>query len=110
MIPPQINDINHQSDVSGLLFCGAMAVLTFFVSILYFKNKERIYLFYTIFLVCSLIYGFININTPTWVGEILGGYFYANRRVIEPITLLAFSGYVLFAVELVDIRSRSIPC
>lgn len=99
--------INHHPDTSGLLFCGAIAVLAFFVSILYLKNRERIYLFYTVFLVCSLIYGFINISTATWVGELFGGYFYANRRLIEPITLLAFSGYILFAVELVDIGNQS---
>lgn len=103
----RINDINQQSDVNGLLFCGAIAVLAFFVSILYFKNRDRIYLFYTVFLVCSLIYGFININSSTWIGELFGGYFYANRRLIEPITLLAFSGYIFFAVELVDIGNQS---
>src|SRR5690606_35860502 len=95
----QLTDIARQSDVTGLVFCGAMAVLTFFVSILYFKNRERIYLFYALFLVCSLIYGFANIKATTWVGELFGNYFYANRRIIEPITLLAFSAYIFFAVE-----------
>ncbi len=102
-----ITDITHQSDVIGLLFCGAVAVLIFFVSILYLKNKERIYLFYTLFLICSLVYGFINIKTFTWVGQLFDGYFYGNRRIIEPITLLAFSAYIFFAVELVDLRSQS---
>ena len=103
----QVTDIAHQSDVTGLVFCGAVAVLIFFVSILYFKNRERIYLFYTLFLVCSLIYGFINIKTGTWVGELFDDYFYANRRIVEPITLLAFSAYIFFAVELIDLRSQS---
>src|SRR5688572_27971275 len=100
-------DIIHQSDVTGLFYCGAVAVLFFFVSILYFKKRERIYLFYTLFLLCSLIYGFINIKSSTWVGELFGGFFGGNRRIVEPITLLAFSAYIFFAVELVDLRSRS---
>jgi len=100
-------DIAHQSDVTGLFYCGAVAVLFFFVSILYFKKRERIYLFYTLFLLCSLVYGFINIQSPTWMGELFGGFFFGNRRIIEPITLLAFSAYIFFAVELVDLRSQS---
>src|SRR5690606_19245710 len=104
---PHRTDIVHQSDVAGLLFCGAVAVLIFFVSILYFKNRERIYLFYTLFLLCSLVYGFINIKASTWIGELFGNYFYANRRIIEPITLLAFSAYIFFTVELIDIGNQS---
>lgn len=99
--------IEYQSDVTGLFYCGAVAVLIFFVSILYFKNRERIYLFYALFLLCSLVYGFINIQTATWVGELFGSFFYANRRIIEPITLLAFSAYIFFAVELTDLSIQS---
>lgn len=104
---PQQGDIVHQSDVAGLLFCGAVAVLIFFVSILYFKNRERIYLLYVLFLLCSLVYGFINIKTPTWIGGLSGNYFQGNRRIVEPITLLGFSAYIIFTIELIQISRRS---
>ena len=106
---PQQGDIVHQSDVAGLLFCGAVAVLIFFVSILYFKNRERIYLLYVLFLLCSLVYGFINIKTPTWIGGLSGNYFQGNRRIVEPITLLGFSAYIIFTIELIQISRRSRP-
>lgn len=104
---PYRTDIAHQSDVTGLFYCGAVAVLFFFVSILYLKKRERIYLFYTLFLLCSLVYGFINIKSATWMGDLFSGFFSGNRRIIEPVTLLAFSAYIFFAVELVDLRTQS---
>lgn len=84
-----------------------MAVLAFFVAILYAKNRERIYLFYALFLVFSLGYGFVNIRADTWAGEVFGGYFQGNRRFVEPFTLLAFAAYIGFATELIDIRRYS---
>lgn len=102
-----IDVIIHQSEITGAFFCGAMALLAFFVAILYIKNKERIYLYYALFLLFSLAYGFTNIRTATWVGEIFGGYFQGNRRFIEPFTLLAFASYIAFAMELLDIQQQS---
>lgn len=84
-----------------------MAVLAFFVAILYAKNKERIYLYYALFLVFSLAYGFVNIRAQTWVGEVFGNYFQGNLRFVEPFTLLAFASYIGFAMELLEIRSNN---
>lgn len=88
-----------------MFFCGAMAIMLFFVGVIYAKNKERIYLYYTLFLLFSLGYGLVSIQSDTWIGQLLGGNYQGNRRFVEPVTLLAFAAYIAFAIELIDVRA-----
>lgn len=95
------------SDIVGLLFCGSIAFLFFFVIFLYLRNKELIYAYYALFLFFMLLYGFINLRTDTWLNDFFNGYFRTNKRLIEPITLLSFSFYIFFTIELIEIKSQS---
>lgn len=95
------------SDIIGLLFCGAIGFLCFFVTFLYLRNRELIYAYYALFLGFILIYGFINIRSDTWLNDIFSGYLRNNKRIIEPITILSFSFYIFFTIELIEIKSQN---
>src|SRR5699024_6441224 len=89
---------------TGLLFCGAIGVLFFFILLIYFKTKERLYLYYCLFLLLNLIGGIINLEENTWIST----WFQQSNRLagasLETVTLLAFSCYCLFSIHLFDLK------
>lgn len=102
MVPHYAN-----SDIIGLLFCGAIGFLCFFVTFLYLRNKELIYAYYALFLLFILLYGFINLKADTWLNDLLNGYLQNNKKLIEPITILSFSFYIFFTIELIEIKAQN---
>lgn len=99
----------YESDVLGFLYSGAIGILFLFISIVYAYNREKIYLYYALFLLFMLLYGFINIRTDTWLDQATNYFFKVNKRLLEPITILSFSAYIFFTVELLAIRSKPSP-
>ncbi len=89
---------------TGLLFCGAIGVLFFFILLIYFKTKERLYLYYCLFLLFNLVGGVINLEENTWIST----WFQQSNRLagasLETVTLLAFSCYCLFSIHLFDLK------
>ena len=96
------------SDAAGLLFCGAVSILAFFILLLLVKNRERIYLHYALFLIFMLIYGMIHIESTSIFGEHSKSFLNSNKRLIEPVTILSFSFYIFFAIELMEIKLKNI--
>ena len=92
---------------TGLLFCGAMGLFSFFILLVYLKTRERIYLYYCLFLIFSLAAGIIDLGKRatfdfhSWKTE---GLALGN---LELVTLLAFSAYGLFTIELFDIKKKN---
>lgn len=94
------------SMVVGLLFCGALGLLTFFILLLYIRNRASIYLYYFLFLIFSLAGGIINLKHTTWLSS-----FFANgpglaQRSLETATLFALFAYCLFTIRLLDIKQQ----
>ncbi len=95
------------SDAANLLFCGGVAVLAFFILFLLIKNKEKIYLHYSLFLIFILVYGIIHVKSASILSEYPGALFSLNKRLIEPVTILSFCFYIFFAIELMDIKGQN---
>lgn len=92
---------------AGLLFCGALGLLSFFILLVYLKTSERIYLYYFLFLIFNLAGGIINLGKHTGLG-----FFFSKREglavaSLELVTLLAFSAYCLFTIKLLDIKIKN---
>lgn len=94
------------SDSFGIFFSGATAILTIFIMLVYFKNKEKIYLHYGMFLFFMLIYGFFYIQGTTETINSIQAFMNPRNRSIEPVTILAFSFYTLFCIELLDLKTQ----
>lgn len=95
-----------KSDVAGIFFCGAMTILMFFIFLLYVKNKEKIYIHYALFLFFMIIYGILYIETRSWFNDELFKIHF-KARLVEPVTILSFSFYIFFAIELMEIKKKS---
>ena len=100
-------EIYNLSDALGLLFCGGVAILAFFILLLLVKNREKIYLHYALFLIFMLLYGIIHIEATSLVGEHSKTFLNFNKKLVEPVTILSFSFYIFFANELMEIKAQN---
>ncbi len=97
----------NKSDAVSIFFCGGIAFVSLFIWLLYAKNREKVYLFYALYLIFILIYGFIHIESGSWVRKLLAPLFDDTKRLVEPVTILSFSFYIYFAAELVEIKRQN---
>jgi|GEM_PF-586081 len=112
LIPNDINlqDLVHSYSIAdgiGIFFCGAVTLLTSFILLLYIKTKEKIYLHYVVFSFFMLFYGFIHIESGSWFQSYFTAIFKTSSRFIEPVTFLAFTSYIFFSIELIEVKKQS---
>jgi len=112
LIPTDTNlqDMVHSysiTDGTGIFFCGAVTLLTSFILLLYIKTKEKIYLHYVLFLFFMLVYGFIHIESGSWFRNYFTASFNISSRFVEPVTFLAFTFYIFFSIELIEVKKQS---
>lgn len=88
----------------GLLFCGALGFLVFLVILIYFKTKERIYLYYLLFISFSLAEAFLFIRHKFYLGNDIPFSTQSLIAFIELFTLFAFSFYCLFSIKLLEVK------
>ena len=88
----------------GLLFCGALGFLVFLVILIYLKTRERIYLYYLLFISFSLAEAFLFIRHKFYMGNDLLISTQSSMAFIELFTLFAFSFYCLFSIQLLDLK------
>lgn len=85
---------------------GALALLGFYVCLLYFQSRSRIYLYYFLFLLFNLLGIVVNLGNYHW-NETLEYYIsHSASRKLEVFTLLAFSFYGVFAIQLLDLKKQ----
>lgn len=101
-------EILPNSDMIELFFWGATSVLMCFIFFLYLKTKEKIYLFYTLFLFFILIYCLSTLTSFPETNSKLFNLFRSNTRLTEPTTLTSFAFYVLFAQRLMETADNNI--
>ena len=78
---------------------GALLILALYHLLIYFQNKKKQYLFYSLYLVCFLVYFLRDINSP-W----LPVFFYINFS----IQYLGYAAYVGFVRSLLKTK-KNIP-
>lgn len=97
----------NTSVIVGLLFCGALGLLTFFILLLYIRNRESIYLYYFLFLIFSLIGGIINLQDSTWLSSFFEYGEGVAHQSLEAATLLALFAYCAFTNQLLEIKQQN---
>lgn len=95
------------SDAVSLVFCGGVSILAIFILLLLVKNREKIYLHYALFLLFMLFFGIIHVQSVSLFGEHSSGFLNFNKRLVEPVTILAFGFYIFFSIELIELKKQS---
>lgn len=96
------------SVISGLLFCGAMGLLSLFTISFYLINKRsRVYLYYGLFVLFSLLGGVINLQYDLSLTDYPKPMEPIAALLLEVATLLAFSSYSLFTIRLLDLKNKN---
>lgn len=96
-------------DISSLLFCGSLGVIWFFSALIFGRARERIYLYYGLFIFFSIL------ETVFYLHKGKSGIlFFSSSPLrtsasIELFTLLAFGFYCLFCVKLLNIKGHNKP-
>lgn len=99
-------DIQY-SDIIGIYFWGSTSVLMIFIFFIYIKVREHTYLFYSVFLFFTLIYGLTQLNTLFNFNSKFLTYFQENWRYTEPSLLISYGCYILFSIYLLGIKAQA---
>ncbi len=94
------------SVIIGLLFCGAMGILTLFAISFYLVNRKSVYLCYGLFLLLSLVGGIINMNYDFQLLDKEQRMGYQASLWLEVSTLSAFVAYSWFIIHLFDLKKE----
>lgn len=87
----------------SVLFIGSLSFIFFFMLFLYFKSYQKIYLYYALYLLGSILYAFTRLNNVTWVGKLIDYFPLMREYLSEPIQFMFFAVYNFFVIELLDI-------
>lgn len=95
------------SDAIGLIFCGAILLLLFIVSFVFFNTRRRIYLYYSLFLFFSLVYALTSLREVTSMHSTFFTFLHGNLRFTESTTILSFAFYIFFSIPLIDLQIQA---
>lgn len=105
---PEINldGFHHTTYIILLVIWGALFLLNFFILLIFIKSKERIYLYYSLFLTSCLIILSVHIVGLGWFDDGAIGTILYERRILESFTFLALFFYCLFSINLLEIKNQ----
>jgi sensor histidine kinase YesM len=86
-------------------FQGALGLMVLFMAFLYIKNRQVIYLYYSIYLALCVLYVTLNMPRLTLVGQWVDYWPGLRVYAIEPVQFISFAAYNLFALELLQIKN-----
>lgn len=92
---------------SVLLFSGALTLLALFVLMIFFRTKDRIYFFYFLFLIFSVVEAMLyakNFIAFNPVFKLFGKF---SPHFLEFFTLAAFGAYCFFTIRLLELEKKS---
>lgn len=93
-----------KSTFVSVLFIGSLSFIFFFMTFLYLKSYQNIYLYYALYLLGSIIYALTRINNITWLGSLIDHYPLLREYLSEPIQFAFFAVYNYFVIELLNIK------
>lgn len=97
----------HRTYTLGLIFVGAVGLLSFFILLLYLYSKDTIYLYYFLFLFFSIIGALINLYSYQWFSWTFQPGHSMAKRSLELVTLLGLFAYCLFTLQLLDVQKQA---
>lgn len=86
-----------------ILFVGSVTFIFLFMIFLYFKSYQKLYLYYSLYLLGTIIYALTRLNKITWIGSMIDYYPIMRSYINEPIQFLFFAVYNWFVIELLNI-------
>lgn len=95
------------SDFIGIFFWGAISVLMCFIFFLFYKAKESVYFYYTLFLFFILVYSSTHLIYFPGINLKLLNLVRGNYALTEATVLTSFAFYVLFSTELLELSKQS---
>lgn len=87
----------------SLLFIGSLGFIFLFMLFLYFKSYQKIYLYYSLYLLGAIIYALTRIKEVTWIGSLVDHYPLIRECIREPIQFAFFAVYNYFVIALLNI-------
>lgn len=103
------NQIDYKYSLPGatfsLVYISGLVVITFFMLILVFKIKKRVYFYYLIYLIFQLIYGLLVYHrNPVQELSFIEIHPAVQMVIFECIQFIFISFYILFILELLEVR------
>lgn len=86
-----------------ILFVGSIGFIFLFMIFLYFKSYQKLYLYYSLYLLGTIIYALTRLNKITWIGSMIDYFPLMRSYINEPIQFLFFAIYNWFVIELLNI-------
>lgn len=86
------------------LFQGAVGFSMVFFLFLYFKNKQKIYLFYSAYLVCFLVYALLLTRPYLPGGNWIAWMGWIKQPLQEGFNWLGLAMYIFFSASLLDMK------
>ncbi len=90
----------------SLFFLGAFSFLSLFMLFMYYKSRQRIYLFYSLYLIGAILYSLTRLSTASTLGAWAGNFPIWRLLFNEPSQLLFFAAYNFFVKELLDTKNQ----
>lgn len=103
----EASDFTHDYYLVLVIFVGAVSLLSFFVFLLFILNKDRVYLYYLLFLICSLGAVLMDISLIDWRTFYEGSAKTIHLRSFEALILMALFFYCLFTLKLLDVKKQN---
>lgn len=89
-----------------IIFCSSLMFLFLFMSFTYIKNRQRVYLYFCLYLLGAVIYSCTRLSSSTLVGSWINHEPFIRTLLNEPSQFLFFAAYNLFAIELLNIKEN----
>lgn len=91
------------------VFLGAMGFTAIFVYLLYFLNRQRVFLLYGCYLISYFLFGIFHTRHYSAIGQWLGEYPVFQQLFPETLIWVGMFFYGYFAIELLQIRKDNYP-
>ncbi|MEZ4901158.1 MAG: histidine kinase [Spirosomataceae bacterium] len=85
---------------------GALALVVLFVGVLYWKYRQRIYVYYWIYVFCGFLFSLFKTRSYTPIGQWLGEWPLLKTHLMEGLLSWGVGAYLLFMIELLDLAQK----
>lgn len=82
---------------------GALALVVLFVGLLYWKYRQRIYIYYWVYVFCGFLFSLLKTRSYTPIGQSLGEWPMLKTHLMEGLLSWGVGAYLLFMIELLDL-------
>lgn len=91
-----------------IIFIGSVGFIFFFMAFIYLKSYQKLYLYYALYLLGTIIYSFTHLSRITLLGSLIDYFPLFRAYFNEPIQFAFFAVYNWFVIELLEVEKYSI--